>query len=333
MVRFIIGLLALICLFSTGCRHGRTSCQDHRSLCERIRDRFDDRRDGNRRDPGPTAGGTLRDPVLPPDVIPPRGESIPATPLPTTPNRTNFSEFDSLPEPRRSSDKLPLLGPPLSVPSDPVLVTPKENQPRKLLLPDPLLQKPLEKQSPSNDSGIFDAPILSNSEATPPKSESKSDLPPETISSGIDGFAPVAGQDRVAGGRKPTLDGLDALKSKGYKTVLYLHESKADIGAIRDAVESRGMKFVGLTVTPEALGQSAPMFAEQLKDATSKPLYVFDLDGTRAGSLWYLHFRKVELLAHDVARIRANSLGLKDGTDSDLQKQFWLAIQTELSVK
>ena len=68
-----------------------------------------------------------------------------------------------------------------------------------------------------------------------------------------------------------------------------------------------------------------------LKDATSKPLYVYDLDGVRAGSLWYLQFRTVEMLSDEVARIRANALGLRDAAVSEEQKHFWIAIQDQLA--
>jgi hypothetical protein len=48
---------------------------------------------------------------------------------------------------------------------------------------------------------------------------------------GVAGFAVV--KDGVATGRKPALDGWDALKSAGYKTAVYLHEAGADTSAVR----------------------------------------------------------------------------------------------------
>jgi len=314
--RLSLALFALLGLLAGGCRHCRTSCDDRKPLCERIRDRFDDRADGRRRDTG-----TDRDRAIPPGVIPPRGETIPATPLPVTPGRSERIEFDptaTLPPPKRSSEKLPVDLPPSSVPSDPVLTVPAPN--RTLLLPDPLLQDPL-KTAPakSETSGILGDPILAE--------PAKSDLPP----AGIEAFAAVPGQDNVASGKKPTLEGLDALKAKGFKTVLYIHGPDADVSAAKETVEKRGLKFVALSVSPQTLGDACKTFAEQLKDATSKPLFVYDLDGARAGSLWYLQFRKVEMLNDEVARIRAGALGLQDATDSELQKQFWLAIQEQLA--
>src|SRR5438876_1130002 len=56
------------------------------------------------------------------------------------------------------------------------------------------------------------------------------------------GFVRV--KDGVASGRKPTLDGLDALKRAGYKTVVYLHPAGADVSATRDVVQNKGLSFV-----------------------------------------------------------------------------------------
>lgn len=322
--------LILLATLTAGCRHHcRHGCDDHR-LGDRLHERIDDRRDGRRRDPGIDA-----DRAIPPGVIPPRGETIPATPLPVTPSRSNFVEVDPiLAPPARVTEKAPLDLPPATVPSDPVLTIPPGSAPnRTLLLPDPLLLDPL-RPAPSKAEpapGIFGEPIIPATIAeTLPRvsSESKGVLPAPV---GVDAFAPVPGQDKVAGGRKPSLEGLDALKSQGYKTVLYLHAPDADLTAAKETVEKRGLAFAAIPVSPESLAQASKAFAEQLKDATAKPLFVYDLDGIRAGSLWYVQFRTVDLLGDEAARIRAGSLGLQDPEKSDEQKRFWIAIQDLLA--
>ena len=331
MFRLPLLALALLGLVAAGCRHHRTSCDDRKPFCERVRDRLDERQDGRRRDTG-----TGSDPSIPPGVIPPRDETIPATPLPVTPGRSNTIDWDpnaSLPPPRRSSEKLPVFDlPPASVPSDPVLVVPSGPSNRTLLLPDPLLQDPL-KTAPTQPS-ILGEPILTDSANPVEETKApllKTDLPTDSIPTGVEAYAVVPGQNNVANGKKPTLEGLDALKLRGFKTVLYLHAPDADISAAKETVEKRGLQFVSLAVSPQTLGDAGKTFAEQLKDATSKPLYVYDLDGVRAGSLWYLQFRTVEMLSDEVARIRANALGLKDAMASEDQKQFWIAIQGQLA--
>ena len=328
MSRFPILVLAVAAFCGSGCRH---SCQDRRSFCERVRDRFDDRRDGQRRDTS-----TDREPS---GVIPPRGETIPATPLPVTPRNSNTIDWDpnaSLPAPKRSSEKILPSDLPRSVPSDPLLVVPPGPSNRTLLLPDPLLQDPLKTIPKDPTSGILGEPIQPDAvkPAEDVKSispDTKTDLPTDAPPVGVESFAAVPGQDNVAGGKKPTVEGLDALKSKGFKTVLYLHAPDADTSAAKELVEKRGLKFVALAVSPQTLGDAGKTFAEQLKDAASKPLFVYDLDGVRAGSLWYLQFRKVDLVNDDVARIRAGALGLRDANASEEQKQFWIAIQNQLA--
>ncbi len=322
--------LLLFVLLGLGCRHHcRSNCDDHR-LGDRLRDRIEDRQDGRRRDPG-----TDSDRAIPPGVIPPRGETIPATPLPVTPSRSNFVEWDptaAVPAPNRISRKPSLDLPPSSVPSDPILAVPPGAPNRTLLLPDPLLLNPLRSVpvKPETSSGIFAEPILpaAVAESAKPPVEAKGDLPAPV---GVDAFAPVPGQDKVASGRKPTLEGLDALKAQGYKTVLYLHAPDADLSAAKETVEKRELTFAAIAVSPQTLAEAGKAFAAQLKDATAKPLFVYDLDGIRAGSLWYVQFRTVDLLGDDAARIRAGSLGLQDPEKSEEQKRYWIAIQDLLA--
>ncbi len=315
----LLPLLSLAVL-SAGCRHHcRRGCDDNR-LGDRLRDRIEDRQDGRRRDPGIDS-----DRAIPPGVIPPRTETIPATPLPVTPSRSNFVETEphiELIPPERSARKVPLDLPPSSVPSDPVLTVPTPN--RTLLLPDPLLQEPTPRSAPpkvDTPLGIFGDPIIPGDAVESPK-------PAPT---GIDSFAQVPGQDKVAGGRKPSLEGLEALKTQGYKTVLYLHAPDADLTAARETVEKRGLTFAAIAVSPQTLADASKAFAAQLKDAAAKPLFVYDLDGIRAGSLWYIQFRTADLLGDEAARIRAGSLGLQDPEKSEEQQRFWIAIQDMLA--
>ena len=338
-------LLLLTALLSAGCcrHHCRNSCEtgDRTRLGDRLHDRIEERQEGRRRDPG-----TAIDRAIPPDVIPPRGEYIAPTPLPVTPSRSNTNDWNStapFSAPSRSSQKLAPDLPPLSIPSDPVPIIPSDGSNRTLLLPDPLLVDPHAKPLPALP-GIFGDPVLPVGSGEVPKSDSlkailfpktglnfPSDLPRESDPVGVESFAAVPGQDRVASGRKPLLEGLDALKAKGFKTVLYLHAPDADVTAARETVEKSGLKFVALPVSPETLAAASKVFAERLKDAASKPLYVYDLDGIRAGSLWYLHFRTIDLLADEPARIRAGTLGLQAPSTSDERKGYWLAIQDLLA--
>ena len=58
-------------------------------------------------------------------------------------------------------------------------------------------------------------------------------------------------------------------------------------------------------------------------------MFVYDVDGSLSGGLWYLYFRKVEKLSDEAARLRATRLGLKENADS--QRKMWLAVQKVLA--
>ena len=321
MFRLSLLLFAAVSTLAAGCRHhGCNDCDSdgRRTLGDRLRDRQDDRRDGRRRDDGRTSD---------PSVIPPRGEFIPATPLPVTPSRSStFDSTLSLPPPRISEK------PPKTVPADP---TGPSN--RTLLLPDPLLLAPSSTVAP----GILGEPIqpellhpatkdLEGIQST--SSQLSTDLPAGSPRAplGFESFAMVPGQDNVASGKKPSLEGLEALKTNGFKTVLYLHAADADLSAAKETVEKRELKFVALQVTSANLGAASNTFAEQLQNATSTPLFVYDADGIRAGTLWYLQFRKVEMLSDEVARIRAGTLGLNEASTSREYESYRLATQEQL---
>jgi hypothetical protein len=133
----------------------------------------------------------------------------------------------------------------------------------------------------------------------------------------------------VASGRRPTLDGFDALQRAGFRTLVYLHAPQADLPPVRSIAAQRRLELITLEVTPENLPQVIEQFNALVADATRHPMYVCDDDGLRAGLLWYLHFRTVEVLNDDAARIRARSLGLVES--GDLATPFLIAVQRYLS--
>ncbi len=145
---------------------------------------------------------------------------------------------------------------------------------------------------------------------------------------GLPGFAVVS--DRVANGRKPTVEGLDRLRSTGYKTVVYLHDADQDVAATKELVEKKGLTFIAIPVTPATLKASFSTFAETVGDRANRPAYVFDDNGLRTGSLWYLYFRTIESFSDDTAQVKAAPLGLRDAVAEDKTK-FWLAVQDYLS--
>src|SRR5262249_8550745 len=137
-------------------------------------------------------------------------------------------------------------------------------------------------------------------------------------------------KEGVASGRKPTLDGFDALKQSGYRTVIYLHPDGADVSAVRDVVTKRGLAFIPIETTPEKLAAALEAFNSAVADKSARPISVFD-DGVRAGAVWYLHFRTVEAMNDDAARVRARPLGLTD--QGDEARAFALATQRILEAR
>jgi protein tyrosine phosphatase (PTP) superfamily phosphohydrolase (DUF442 family) len=140
--------------------------------------------------------------------------------------------------------------------------------------------------------------------------ESKSAYPNGPGSAILD-FAPV--KDGVSTGSRPELDGLDWLKSRGYKTVVYLRRPGDDDTTDRRQVERRDMRFVSLEVSPDTLIQSwVDDFNRTVGETAARPIFVYARDPAVTGTVWYLHLRTAEFLTHDEARVRAARLGLRD---------------------
>lgn len=248
-------------------------------------------------------GGFARSGDLPPRprgdlLIPPPTGGLPSSPSP-------------------SSD---LALPPPSVGSEPS--GSRFRPQRETLYPDPLLEAPVIG---GKKSGEPPALLTIPEGAIPQSSGSRESAKPST---GLPGYSVV--RDRVATGRKPTIDGFDTLRSTGYKTVVYLHNPARDVSATKELAEKKGLAFIAIPVEPTALKAGYGRFAETVGDAAKRPIYVFDDDGVRTGSLWYLHFRLVESLPDDAAQVKAAALGLRDAT-GDEKTNFGLAVQEFLS--
>ncbi len=141
---------------------------------------------------------------------------------------------------------------------------------------------------------------------------------------GIPGFAEAI-PGRVANGRKPSLDGLDWLPARAYRAALFLRRPGESDAADRKQFEQRGLKFSSLEVSEEALTPAVVSeFARRVGAGADGPLFVYDADGSLAGPLWYLYFRKYDLLSDDAARLRAGRLGARDGLGGE-RNHIWQA--------
>jgi hypothetical protein len=197
-------------------------------------------------------------------------------------------------------------------PPPPANLTPKPGGP-EVLYPDPI---PSGATKPST-SGLLGAPVKPQT-AEPPKATAS-----------LPGYTKV--KEGLFAGGKPALDGFEALKANGFRTVVFLHGPGADPAAVRDAASTRGLNCVAIETTPEALADAAKQFDRVANDRNARPAYVFADAPERAGAVWYLHFRTADAAGDDVARLRAKPLGY--GGTSDEAKAFALAVQRALETR
>jgi protein tyrosine phosphatase (PTP) superfamily phosphohydrolase (DUF442 family) len=274
--------------------------------------------------PAPTYGAVPPGGTILPPASPPPG--APAAPPPSFPSGAGYPPVASFYGPSVH------LGVPDSVAQAPQDPGPAANSPGKNQGAD-------TPRAPSSSPTIkllapeFGSPSAATSPSPnplPQRGEGTAAATP-TLPVGIVDFASAI-SDRVAAGRKPALDGLDWLKANGFKSVVMLRRPGESDAADRKQIESRGMTFRSIEVSPLTLSaKTVDDFAKLIGDSAAQPLFVYDVDGSLSGGLWYLYFRKVEKLSDEAARLRANRLGLKENADS--QREMWLAVQKVLAAK
>jgi hypothetical protein len=232
-----------------------------------------------------------------PILLPPAG--VPTTPGP-------------VPSVGPSNFPPPSFDPPLPGPA------PKSGGP-ELLFPDPLPGGMSSRPTQPGAPGVLGTPVRPAT-VEPPKVNAPS---------GLSGYTKV--KEGLFAGRKPTIDGFDALNTAKFRTVVYLHKAGADVDVVKEMASSRSLGFVAIETTPETLADATTQFNRVASERTHAPVYVFGDDDQRAGAVWYLHFRIADSLGDDVARIRAKALGLSEQGDEG--RAFALAIQRVLETR
>jgi hypothetical protein len=227
-------------------------------------------------------------PVAPPSSVP----SLPPPDLPD--GRSSF----------RLGDPVPPAAPPTPVrPAPP---------PGEVLLPDPLPPGGVPPTAPPRQ--ILGEPLRPDDAPAP---ERTSEKPADTASRPPVGFLKVPGRDGLASGRLPGADELDWLAANGFRTVLVVHDPKADVDELTAAAAKRNLRVVAVPADPADLGPAYEAFARAVADRGGKPVYAADADPARLGALWFALFRRQELAGDEVARLRARPLGLTDGPWAD----------------
>ena len=140
----------------------------------------------------------------------------------------------------------------------------------------------------------------------------------------------VAKQD-VASGQEPFADGVNWLKTHGYRTVLHIHAPGEDNSAARRSFEQSGLRYLSLEVSAQTLSkETVDQFNRLVVDPNNLPLFVYDKDSSLAGGLWYLHFRLVGKETDEKAREDAARLGFQQDANGP-HKTMWIAVQNYLS--
>ena len=119
----------------------------------------------------------------------------------------------------------------------------------------------------------------------------------------------------IGGGSAPSLEGLDWLKEKGYKTFIDLRQRPEIESTYIDSVNDLDMVYISLPIVADHLAAArVARFEDLIAQASHRPIYFCDVNGTRAGLLWYLHLRSVVGEDRESARQKAEELGMDVAT-------------------
>ena len=282
--------------------------------------------------PQPGTNGGFPPGSVPPGSVPP-GNVVPgggAPPAPVFPSTSNLPSREMQIDYRwQPGPATPSTGSVFLMPPEPIVTEERKSDERKTDESKSEDRNYRPTPEPPLLKGQGNAPRLSIPEPVKPEPTKEQPKAPG-LPVGIPGFASVT--ERVASGLRPSLDeGLDWLKSNGYHTVLFVRAPDEDDSADRKQVEKRGMKYLSMGLSPLSVTtEVVDGFNRIVSDSSNYPLFVYDRDGSLAGSLWYLHFRTSEQATDDGARVRAGRLGLRDDADGP-HRLMWLAIQKYLS--
>jgi hypothetical protein len=203
--------------------------------------------------------------------------------------------------------------------------------------PVPPLAHPAPPASSRPPSVLLLPPVPDTDAPAAPKQEQRQLYPPDqkeppiaALPVGIAAFDRP--RDGVWSGQRPSLEGLDWLQKSNYKTVVYLHLPGAAIDSDRQQVEKRGMTFVPIEIDPRELKRgSVEQFLRLQTENRGDKVFVYDLDGSLAGAMWFLAYRLVDQDSDETARIKAGSLGQRE--NSEAAREIWRAARKYIEQK
>lgn len=114
--------------------------------------------------------------------------------------------------------------------------------------------------------------------------------------------------------------------------IVFLHLPGETVDADRQQVEKRNMAFVPIEINSRDLDRNAvDRFLNVQRDPAAGKVFVYDLDGSIAGAMWYLSYRVIDQDSEEIARIKAGSLGQGDTRDS--AREMWQAVRRYLETR
>ena len=81
------------------------------------------------------------------------------------------------------------------------------------------------------------------------------------------------------------MEGLDWLAKSGTKTLVFVHDPKADSKPAQELAEARGLKFVNIPFGEANPKDALAAFDSALATAKDGPVFVADESGFRAGRI------------------------------------------------
>lgn len=316
--RLLLGFLACGVVFPTGCQRWRERWRNRDPYSAYPNDPFFQRRD--QYPPGYPApypyygsppGGAPISPL-------PQGTPTPPEVLTPQPPPTEVKP------PSSSMYRGPAYPPaPQATPRSPATTEP------------PLARKTPEPKNPQSGQPAKTRPLppdLAEQRQTEPAT-----IPPQSVPEkswglpvGIPFYFEVK-ENAAATGHRPDPEGLDWLKSHGFRTVFHLRQPGAARSADREQVEKHGLRYESLEMLPTDFGKSLfERFCQIVTDKQMQPVFVYDDDGTRAGPLWFAYLHIVEKLPLELARTRAELYGYNESGTAE-QKSFAEALKRLLS--
>jgi protein tyrosine phosphatase (PTP) superfamily phosphohydrolase (DUF442 family) len=260
-----------------------------------------------------------------------RGENLAHTltsaPVPAARSARGLSASRSSPRDASDADGESALDhlPPLDLPAEvtektatPPVAPAAERKPQTITAPASAAAPSTASDQPGGRSAVPDRPSLAGSVQPAPD--------PTQPAGGAPGIARFAAVDlKLAGGSLPSAAGLDWLEEKGYRTLVDLREpSETESTFIAEATR-RNFRYIALPITLKTIDREhLARFNFELALSDARPLYFFDRDGARAGTLWYLRRVTVDRINTEIARREAEELGLSEPA-------YWAAATNFLS--